>query len=803
MLAKFVEECRTVLFDVGLAPEDLIADGTLQRCRLAGKKTGRDGAYTIHTDPPYSLWWTNWCTGDSGTHTAHGQGMQGQANAQHMAQVRQAREADQAARHRAAMERAKSIWEKSRVANDEHPYLKRKNIVHSGTRVTTTGSLIIPVLSSSTPTVKASEAIDYAQHIQSLQFIATDGSKKFLTDGKIAGGFYRIPAASPDGERVLCVTEGYATAGSIHLATGYACYAALSAKNLVNVARMLRAQYPDYQIVICADNDAKSSTNVGLKSAQGAVQACGGLLAMPPSNDNKSCDFNDLHVAKGLDAVKEIIEQAKSHPRNISIVSSRPLPQVSDPVPYPVSALGCHADLVSLIASHVATSEVTVANGALATLSLCAQGVADIVVESRNIPLSLYFLTVAESGDRKSSVDAIISAGIRRYEREALTAYEDEIKLWDKEIFAYDSAKKALSRGRDHTKIFEGLEQLGDPPVMPRSPRLLVSDLTVQGLYRQYQVGCHSLGVFSDEGGTLFGGNAFLSANKLQTLAFFSTLWSRGCADKVRLGEGASSIEGQRMASHIMVQPTVFAGQFNNQLLHEQGFFPRFLMASPPSLRGTRTKISCYSGDIQSDPLVMAFYDTCVRLLKSWPDSTDPDIDSRYRKIKLSQEATSVYLELYNKTELGQSLDGEFAAIPSYASRCAEQALRIAGVLTLASDPTADTVSGETMARAAELALWYLREAARMINDGGVSEEMRQAHRLLRWLKTYSERYGERFVTTKRMLQHTRLADVTEVRAALSVLEQYGHVRPAPNGTIVDGHPSSTAWEYLGNSEKR
>ncbi len=496
MLAKFVEECNHILLDAGLAPENLIADGTLQRCRLAEKKSGRDGAYIIHTDPPYSLWWTNWCTGDSGTHTAHEQDMQGQANVQHIIQVRQAREAEQATKYQATKERAQSIWEQSQVANPDHPYLKRKQILCCGIRVTSTGSLVVPVLSATTPVAKLSELVDFTKNMQSLQFIAPDGSKKFLAGGKIAGGFYRIPAASPDGERVLCVAEGYATAVSAHMATGYACYAALSAKNLLNVATMLRAQYPDYQIVLCADNDTKNATNVGYNSAQKAAQVCGGLLAVPPSDNNKSCDFNDIHVTHGLDAVKEIIEQAKSRPRDISIPAPRPLPQVSDPAPYPVSALGCHADFVSLVASHVATSEIIVANTALATLSLCIQGVADIVVESRNTPLSLYFLTVAESGDRKSSVDSIVTAGVRRYERSALTAYEDDIKLWDKEIFAYDSAKKALSRGRDHTKILDGLEQLGDPPVMPRSPRLLVSDLTVQGLYRQYQVGRHSLGVF-------------------------------------------------------------------------------------------------------------------------------------------------------------------------------------------------------------------------------------------------------------------------------------------------------------------
>ncbi|MEG2173367.1 MAG: AAA family ATPase [Desulfovibrionaceae bacterium] len=107
--------------------------------------------------------------------------------------------------------------------------------------------------------------------------------------------------------------EGYATAASIHLATGHAVLCAFNAGNLLPVAEAARALYPQRRLILCADNDVKAdATNVGLDAATAAAQAVNGLLAVPPAHEGKACDFNDLHQWRGFEAVLTCIEEAKA-----------------------------------------------------------------------------------------------------------------------------------------------------------------------------------------------------------------------------------------------------------------------------------------------------------------------------------------------------------------------------------------------------------------------------------------------------------------------------------------------------------
>ena len=81
--------------------------------------------------------------------------------------------------------KAASIWNTATPANDDHPYLVRKGIKANGARLHK-GALVIPVLSGSA--------------IQSLQFINDDGSKRFLSSGRITGGYFstEVSPFSPD-----------------------------------------------------------------------------------------------------------------------------------------------------------------------------------------------------------------------------------------------------------------------------------------------------------------------------------------------------------------------------------------------------------------------------------------------------------------------------------------------------------------------------------------------------------------------------------------------------------------------------
>jgi phage/plasmid primase-like uncharacterized protein len=118
-----------------------------------------------------------------------------------------------------------------------------------------------------------------------------------------------------DGEILLA--EGYATAASIHMATGQTVVAAFTAHNLQPVAEILREQYPDAEITICADNDhhlveqinGTPIGNVGLKKAKEAAAAICATVAVPKFNSEeilrRYIDFNDLHKSRGLEAVSK------------------------------------------------------------------------------------------------------------------------------------------------------------------------------------------------------------------------------------------------------------------------------------------------------------------------------------------------------------------------------------------------------------------------------------------------------------------------------------------------------------------
>ena len=55
---------------------------------------------------------------------------------------------------------------------------------------------------------------------------------------------------------ILLIAEGYATAASLHLATGLPVAVAFTAGNIAPVAAELHKRYPRSRLLICADDDA-------------------------------------------------------------------------------------------------------------------------------------------------------------------------------------------------------------------------------------------------------------------------------------------------------------------------------------------------------------------------------------------------------------------------------------------------------------------------------------------------------------------------------------------------------------------
>ena len=157
--------------------------------------------------------------------------------------------------------------------------------------------------------------------------------KLFLKGGRVTGLFHMLHgAAAPadTGPPVVLLAEGYATAASLHQATGYPVATAFHAGNLGAVARALRELHPAALIVLCGDDDRatqeRTGTNPGATKATAAARAVQGLAVFPEGLPAGASDFNDMHQAAGLDAVRATVAAAIEAHQATAATTAEPAP---------------------------------------------------------------------------------------------------------------------------------------------------------------------------------------------------------------------------------------------------------------------------------------------------------------------------------------------------------------------------------------------------------------------------------------------------------------------------------------------
>jgi len=252
--------------DVGIIIRDpVIADGRLHRFHNKGDKAGsKNGWYVFYSDGvpagEYGSWKTGirqkWCAKQRHEMTP----AERAENKRRMDDARRLREAEDKAIKQAAREKAATIWKAAPPAQDDYPYLIKKKVKAHGIRLSK-NALTIPMR-------------DNNGMLHSLQFIDTEGNKRFLSGGRKRGCYFSIGNVTD----TLCIAEGYATAASIHESTGYATACAFDAGNLLHVAQALRQKFPSIKIIICADNDANTPGNPGLTKARKAAAIVSGFI---------------------------------------------------------------------------------------------------------------------------------------------------------------------------------------------------------------------------------------------------------------------------------------------------------------------------------------------------------------------------------------------------------------------------------------------------------------------------------------------------------------------------------------------
>jgi len=226
---------------------------------------------------------------------------QRQREQQKLLKAQRQREAEVASR------KASHAW-RQYLPTGHSPYLERKGVQAFGLRFSPSqnGTVAVPMA-------------DPAGRVWGLQIIRGPDRRKgqlekeYWPRGLAKQGHYHLIGGTPAG--LVLIAEGYATAASLHQATGYPVAVAFDAGNLQPVAVALHKTYSRAKILICADDDYRTEGNPGVSAASAAALAVGGKYLAPVFSEPRATegakgptDFNDLHQAEGLHVVRAQVD---------------------------------------------------------------------------------------------------------------------------------------------------------------------------------------------------------------------------------------------------------------------------------------------------------------------------------------------------------------------------------------------------------------------------------------------------------------------------------------------------------------
>jgi hypothetical protein len=535
----------------------------------------------------------------------------------------------------------KIIEQKSRKPDPDHPYLFKKKINAPGI-VQTEDKLVIPVM--------------FDGKISSVQFIDRDGRKRFLTGGKTKGCYFQIKGD----QSKIYITEGYATGVSIHMATKAQVFIAFSCHSLFEVATMVRQKYTASEIIIAGDNDIETAGNPGKTAADMASKTLNVLVRYP---DVPYVDFNDLHVAKGIEAVD--IALNKSHE-----VYEIPEEIENTPDVYK-TAPGVLGDIVTY---YNATSGNYQPGFAVQTALAIGSVVCGRNFQTNyNNTSSLFFLNIGKS----------------------TTGKEHAKKIIEKVLMETDMSH--LIAGDGYTS----------PGAVTSSLLYAPRHVSIIDEFAKYMQASSNQG----------SGGQIAEANSAMMQAF-------GRSDGVFRTKNYSSMHMSNEKRREMMETKVFNPNMTIMAMAtpddmyktltidavKDGFINRFIVCNSNAKRGIRDHKEQFDVPESIKQWVMA-----INMRRG--EEVDSPMDApMIERIIFSNEAFEIQRSFdEERVEMSDSLDG--AGIAELPGRMNEIAMRIALICALARDPDTDVISAQDMQWAVDYIRYHTREMVRVAKD--------------------------------------------------------------------------------------
>ena len=447
--------------------------------------------------------------------------------------------------------------------------------------------------------------------------------------------------------------------------------------------------------------------------------------------------------------------------------------------PYPIHALPDSIRLaVAEVQAFVKAPVAMVAGSALASVSLAGQAHMDVErAERLNGPTGLFLLTIADSGERKTTCDAFFSQPISEFEaakkrdmQPALNTYYASLEAWESKRAGVKERIKNLARNQKPTGDMELalLELETSKPQAPKVPRLTYADVTPEALAYGLSQRWPSAGVMSSEAGVVFGSHGMGKDSVMRNLALLNQLWDGKALTVDRRSTESFTVAGARLTIGLQVQEPTLTEFFSRTgaLSRGSGFLARFLLAWPTSMQGQRQFTQAPS----HWPHLSGFHDR-LRAILERTACVNEQGELTPLTMRLSAQASEAWVDFHNAVEAELSSGGELFEVRDVASKSADNAARLAALFQMFDQGFGESISLEAMNRATTIAAWHLSESRRFFGELSLPAELADATRLDRWLIDYCQRKAVDHINKNQLRQFGPLRDSTRLDHAIKELE--------------------------------
>lgn len=418
----------------------------------------------------------------------------------------------------------------------------------------------------------------------------------------------------------------------------------------------------------------------------------------------------------------------------------------------------------------------------IAAANIVVQNKADVYIplgEGVRKPISMYIMTLAPSGERKSAVQEKAFKPVREHEKSIGAAFDEKVEeykhqenIWrhkQKRLDAlYQRALKADEPTVDIEKQMRGHQQ--ERPKQPIKEKIIFEDSSHSALFDRLSIPGSSAGIVSAEGGSVLNSGAFSSYTLL------NSVWSGESCHQDRKNGGELTIDDTRLMISISMQPEIFAAHLkkNFDSFRGSGFASRLLVINAGSRQGSRFDSGLSSGTEHLDK----YYRRCYEILSE-------DKGDERQLMRFSHEAALVFKRYCNWANDSVLPGNNYAHIKDYMSKAPENLARLAATIQYFEHGFSD-ISEDSLSDAIEIFNFSIRGFNEVFCPP--PQDIADSIIVDRWLDTFRSK-NQRYLQKNAILQvgPSQIRKKSRVDPALMHLINAGRVRlmrSSRNGAI-------------------